>query len=147
MDGHTNEGRARVAHLLAGPAHVMIPGAADTGPAGPAELKTDADRRLPTRGRHYNRIHLEASPHYQGEFELHLDSAGNGGLRVGLDVGDLAELRSALPGRQGATAVEVREYLEVLIRAWDPDPARLLDGMAGRSVDALRRVIAMLGEA
>jgi hypothetical protein len=102
------------------------------------------DGRLPTRGRHYERIHLEPSENYQGEFELHLDSSGNGGMRVGLDVADLAELRAALPGRREATAAEVREHLEGLVRHWDPDPARPIDGMTERALDALRRVMGML---
>lgn len=147
MDGHTHEGRKRVARLTARPTRLAVPGQTETGPACLAELPTDADGRLPTQGRHYDRIYVGRSTHYQGEFTLHLDSADNGSLRVGLDVADLADLRSALPGRSGATAVEVREYLEVLVRAWDPDLAKPLGGMAERSVDALRRVIAMLGEA
>jgi hypothetical protein len=105
------------------------------------------DGRLPGQGRHYaGGIRLEASPHYQGEFTLHFDDAGNGSMRVNLDVGDLAALRAALPGRQGATAAEVRAFLIGLIARWDPDPAKPLDDMAARSADAIRRVISMLGE-
>jgi hypothetical protein len=91
-------------------------------------------------------IHLEASPHYRGEFTLHFDDAGNGSMRVNLDVGDLAALRGALPGRAEATPAEVRAFLIGLIARWDPDPAKPLDDMAARSVDAIRRVISMLGE-
>jgi hypothetical protein len=106
------------------------------------------DTRLPSRGRHYSEgIRLEPSRDRQGEFELHFDDAGNGSFRVNLDVGDLTALRAALPGRQGATPAEVRDFLEGLIKVWDPDPGKPLDGMAERSIEAARRVIAMLGEA
>jgi hypothetical protein len=106
------------------------------------------DTRLPSYGRHYpDGIHLESSRDHQGEFVLHLSDAGNGSMRVNLDVGDLAALRAALPGRQGATPAEVREFLEGLIKVWDPDPGKSLDGMAERSIEAVRRVISMLGEA
>jgi hypothetical protein len=120
----------------------------EAGPSALLELATDEDGRLPSHGRHYpDGIHLEPSRDYQGEFVLHFDDAGNGGLRVQLDIGDLTALRAALPGRQGATPAEVRDFLEGLIKVWDPDPDKPLDGMAERSIEAARRVIAMLGEA
>lgn len=120
------------------------------------------DARLPAGGRHYEDIRLEDSPHYQGEYVLHLDSAGNGSLRVNLDAGDVSELRTAvtprvpageqvanfdqLLGLGPATPAQVRAYLEGLVKFWDPDPDKGIDG-AARSVEALRRVLAMLGEA
>jgi hypothetical protein len=115
------------------------------GQGSPNSPDQTADGRLPTRGRHYDRIHMGPSPDYQGEFLLYLDSPENGSLRIGLDVADLAELRSALPGRQGATADEVRERLQDLIRHWDPDPDRTLTSMEERAIEALRLVISMLG--
>jgi hypothetical protein len=124
----------------------MVPLLAPPQVRPPAVLVEDT--RLPSRGRHYSEgIRLEPSRDRQGEFELHFNSAGNGSLRVNLDVGDLAALRAALPGRQGATAAEVRDFLEGLIKVWDPDPGKSLDGMAERSIEAVRRVISMLGEA
>jgi hypothetical protein len=132
--------------------HFRIDGSGRLMPAGDSigvelcDPERGEDGRLPSQGRHYAEgIRLEASAHYQGEFELHFDDAGNGSMRVNLDVGDLAALRAALPGRQGATTAEVRAFLIGLIARWDPDPAKPLDDMAARSVDAIRRVIAMLG--
>jgi hypothetical protein len=95
------------------------------------------DGRLPSQGRHYNEgIHLEPSPWYQGEFVLHFDDAGNGSMRVNLDVGDLAALRAALPGRQEATADEVRDFLIGLQSA--------AGDVAHQDAEAVERVIAML---
>ena|ERR1700729_591054 len=115
-----------------------------------AELLTDSDGRLPSRGRHYNEgFKLRPSEDYQGEFTLEMNDAGNGSMRVNLDAGDLAALRAALPARQGATAAEVREHLEGLLKVWDPEPTRPLTpgGMEERSIEALRRVISMIPEA
>jgi len=112
------------------PPTTVLPDAADVA----------EDTRLPSRGRHYSEgVHLEPSEDYQGEFQLHFDGSGNGSLRVPLDVGDLAALRAALPGRREPTTAEVRAHLEGLVKVWDPDPERALD--------SLRRVISMLGEA
>jgi hypothetical protein len=107
------------------------------------------DTRLPSHGRHYNEgIHLEPSRDYQGEFVLHLDDAGNGGLRVQLDVGDLAALRAALPGRQGATAAEVRDFLRGLHDSCEKNPGPGGDVReAHKNLAAVVRVISMLGEA
>ena len=135
MDGYTEGQRARAAALTARPTHMAVPGAMETGPSSLVELTTDESGRLPSRGRHYERIRLEASPHYSGEFLLHLDSPENGSLRVGLDVGDLAELRSALPGRREATADEVRLFLAELLagRDWN-----------GPEADAIARVLTLM---
>jgi hypothetical protein len=119
----------------------------EAGPSALLELATGEDGRLPGHGRHYNDgIHLEPSRDYQGEFALHFDDAGNGSMRVNLDVGDLTALRAALPGRQGATPAEVRDFLASVLtlqRVNDDAPP----GTLARDVNALERVISMLGEA
>jgi hypothetical protein len=108
------------------------------------------DARLPSGGRHYEDIRLEDSPHYQGESVLHFDDSGNGSFAVNLDAADVDAVRTAVTPRVPAvpaTPAQVRAYLEGLVKFWDPDPDKGLGGMASRSVEALRRVLAMLGEA
>jgi hypothetical protein len=149
MMGWTEEDRQKMearrgcpaARLTARPAFMAVPGSLEAGPSS----RLDRDGRLPTRGRHYDRIHLEPSEHYQGEFELHLDNGGNGGLRVGLDVGDLAELRGSLPGGPAPVgAGQVREFLIGYLR----EAAGKLAGEPGTlafQASAVDTVIRMLG--
>jgi hypothetical protein len=103
---------------------------------GPAR-EPAVDTRLPSHGRHYNEgFALKPSEDYQGEFVLEMNDAGNGSMRVNLDVGDLAALRAALPGRQEATADEVRDFLIGLQSA--------AGDVAHQDAEAVERVIAML---
>jgi hypothetical protein len=121
----------------------------EAGPSALLELATGEDGRLPSHGRHYNEgIHLEPSPWYQGEFVLCFDDAGNGSMRVNLGIGDLAALRAALPGRQGATPAEVGDFLRGLHGSCEKNPGPGGDAHeAHKNLTAIVRVIAMLGEA
>jgi hypothetical protein len=146
MMPYEDETRARAAAADDHRRALGMPGPAP-GPSGLLEPATDADGRLPSKGRHFDEgIRLLPSESYQGEFDLHFDAAGNGSLRVGLDVGDLAALRAALPnGRRPVTAAEVREFLRGLhdsCEAAKPTAGNAHE--AHRNLSAIVRVLALL---
>jgi hypothetical protein len=99
--------------------------------------------------RRTRRISLEPDAHDDGSEELHFDS-GQMDTVIRLTPVDLDELTEVLLARRepgiGATAAEVRDFLASVLtlqRVNDDAPP----GTLARDVNALERVISMLGEA